>query len=303
MFLSSQSVRIFLSIPIITSIVTNLPISFGAGFAPLILPSNVTDLISAMSDANLFEQNTTLPDPALFDNNISWPENAPNAPTTNLSSSSTAVSLPSSPSMAPNFACNGKAYGKNLNYASCIEAWNKFPTDSEAITFGERGHGSWGANLPFRILSSNGLCAFDISHQKGVIFDTIAPDNLKANARVLLDICVNGNPNVGGVVSKLGQNGNLVLRVTPYRPTVRCAPFREWNPPAQDCRILLDEMPTDGIRRVFGSKDDPDPSITVKLPTGFRRSRCSVYVDALLPDTGTDTSDWYKMCTYAADVL
>ena len=300
MFLLSQSIGIFLSLRIITLIVAHLPIPVSADFGPLLPPSNVTDLISAVNDTSSYEQNTTLPDPGFFDSENVW---AGNAPATNLSSPPTATSSPSLPPEAPKFSCNGKAYGRNLNYASCIEAWSKFPSGSTLDSFGERGQGSWGANLPLRILSSNGLCAFDIGHKKGVIFDSISRDSLKDNARVLLDICVKGEPNVGGIVTNLGHNGNLILRVVPYRPSVRCAPLGEWNPGPTDCRFLLDEMATDGTERVFGSKDDPDPAITVKMPVGYRMRRCEAFIDALVPGSGVDTSDWYKICTYIAGFL
>ena len=272
----------------------------GANYAPLILPStNGTDWIltnNAAAAATTANETTILPEPAFADSDIAWPESSISP---NVSSPSQSTS-PSNTSLgAPNISCNGKAYGKNLNIRSCLEALSKMPTGSRPLTFGQRGHGDWEGNLPLRVLSTNGICALEVSHKVGAESDDISPTELKENARVLIDVCVKGTPNIGGVVSNIGKNGNLAVRVMPYRPNVRCGPDGS-RPPLLDCRNLVDRMPADGQRQVFGPRDDPDPEITVKLPAGFntRNRRCQVYVDALLPGDGKDASDWYKLCEY-----
>ena len=298
MFFSSQSIKAsFIFTSIATSSIVKPRANAGAHYAPLELPVNVTSGISAINDNIPANSDTVLPDSAFLDDGIAWPDSS--APP-NLSAKSASASPSPSPSPgAPKYACNGKAYGKNLNIPSCLQAWEKFPMLKNVITFGERKHGNWDASLPFRILSSDGLCAFDISHKAGIFSDRARPNDLRQSARALIDICVKGSPNVGGVVSNLGENGNLAVRITPYRPRVSCAdPESGISPLPSDCRVIIDEMPVDGTRRIFGNKNDSDPEIDVKLPYGFQTGlrRCQFFVDTLLPGIGKDASDFYKLC-------
>ncbi|KAL6715231.1 hypothetical protein ACLMJK_007495 [Lecanora helva] len=177
-------------------------------------------------------------------------------------------------------------------------------------TFGERGKDSkWDINLPFRFLSielkeqsrglDDGLCAIDISHRVGEDFDTIIPTNLRLYAEALLNICVRGTPNEGGVVTNIGQNGNLALRIVPYRPmNIRCKE-RGTAPPPMICRKILDLMPADGTERRFGPPGDP--SIEIPLPKRFMtpEMRCALAVST---NAGTDVLDWYKIWAAALAV-
>ena len=139
--------------------------------------------------------------------------------------------------------------------------------------------------------TEDGLCALDISHKAGEVFDTIIPSDMKAYARALLNICVRGTPNEGGAVTNIGENGALALRVVPYRPNVRCKEPGS-GPPALDCRKILDLMPADGMERRFGLPSDP--SVSVNLPKRFitEEARCALLVGTI---EGTDVGDWYKI--------
>lgn len=50
--------------------------------------------------------------------------------------------------------CNGAAYGRELQPASCQEAFFAIPRDTARISFGRRNRGRWNINLPYRFLSS-----------------------------------------------------------------------------------------------------------------------------------------------------
>lgn len=297
MFPSSQSIKAcFLYLSIASSGVLKTRAYTGAKYATLVLPVNVTDWISTINDTIPSNETTIFPNRTLVEDDISWPEGFASPRL-----SSPPVSAPSSNSFT---TCNGKAYGKNLNVASCIEALNKMPSNDEDVTFGQRGEGTWGGNLPFRILSSDGRCALDLSHRAGVISDRIKASELKENARVLIDICVKGTPNQGGVVGNIGENGNLAIRVTPYRPNVHCAPHGMDVEFMAGCRYIIDEMPVDETKQILGQKGNPDPEVTIKLPAGYNtpRKSCELFIDTLVPTMAKDASNWYKLCAYHKNI-
>lgn len=97
-------------------------------------------------------------------------------------------------------------------------------------------------------------------------------------------------------MSNIGVNGGLGVRVMPYKPNVHCDPIGT-SPPWNDCRKIIDDMPAEDTKQIFGQQDDPDPTITVQLPAGYNTQlrRCQVYVDTLKPEVRTDTYDWYKL--------
>lgn len=97
-------------------------------------------------------------------------------------------------------------------------------SDDEPLTFGDRESGRFDGPLPYRYLSRDGHCAIDIAHAVGVDFDTAAPIELKEAARIVIQICVSVSPNEGGLITGLGVNKGLSLRVVPYKPTVACGP-------------------------------------------------------------------------------
>ena len=97
-------------------------------------------------------------------------------------------------------------------------------------TFGDRAAGAWDAPLPFRYLSHDGLCAVDVSHSHGSTFDTVTPLALKETARLLIQICVQTPPSIGGLATGLGENKALSMRIVPYKPTVYCGPVDSGPP-------------------------------------------------------------------------
>ncbi|KAL9074997.1 MAG: hypothetical protein Q9161_001928 [Pseudevernia consocians] len=184
-------------------------------------------------------------------------------------SDDTIPSLNTSSSLAAaKIVCDGVRYGRNLRIASCLDAYNRMDNSPVPKTYGERnaeapGSTTWDANLPLRILSSDALCALDISHSAASPSDTITPSLLRTHARSLLAVCVQGSPSLGGIASNLGQAGHLALRVTPYRPRVHCfGPGT--GPPWETCRDLVDGMPVGGGRTI-DTTSEPDSSDFYKL--------------------------------------
>ena len=294
----SQSTKAFPGYVAFTSFVVLTASTYaGADYSSFVLSINVTRSDPMFNETVSFNQTTVLPDQNFLYDDILWPEDLTSPKSSSLSASPT--SSPSPRPGLPRFNCNGKAFGKNLNVASCLDALNRMPSNDEIVIFGERHRGTWGGNLPYRILSIDGLCALDLSHRAGAYFDSITPRELKENARALINICVKGNPNEGGVVSNIGYKGDLAIRVIPYRPSVHCSSSEPSYDFRSDCRLMIDEMPVDGTRQIFGQRNDPDPEITVKIPFGFttRRKRCSIYFDTMVPGDGKDAYDWYKFCT------
>ncbi|KAI4287443.1 MAG: hypothetical protein L6R35_003304, partial [Caloplaca aegaea] len=159
---------------------------------------------------------------------IYWPLQSPfpvtpSSPASNTANTSTQASLPT---------CNGRLYGRNLNLASCrqiLAAMSDYPGTK---SFGQRRtEGFYEAPLPFRYLSHDGRCAIDLARARGEIFsDIVSPHDLKNAAAAIIQICVGLPPNVGGLITGLGEMGGILLRVVPYRPSV--TPTRKSSAPA-----------------------------------------------------------------------
>ena len=162
-------------------------------------------------------------------------------------------------------------------------------------TYGQRGSGNWRAKLPFRYVSSDGLCAIDISHSARASHDQMRPGDLKDIVRVLIDVCVRGTPNQGGIASNIGVHGNLAVRVVPYKPKVVCGAAGS-GPPFISCRDIVDEMPADGKKNVFGPKDDPETTVPIPYALTTRAQRCNLLLKSQTQGVEVkDTSDWYKI--------
>ncbi|KAL8998625.1 MAG: hypothetical protein Q9169_002376 [Polycauliona sp. 2 TL-2023] len=233
----------------------------------------------------------TAQDPPINSNLTVWPLDSP-APTSVPTSDLSALHALNLTSGLPQ--CNGRLYGRNLRLGSCMQLYHAMSSYTTPQTFGERGTGFYSAPLPFRYQSHDGLCAIDLAHTAGVLSDTVAPVDLKVAARLLISVCVGQAPNEGGLITGLGEKKALALRIVPYRPTVTCGPDNS-GPPWLSCRDIVDTMPANNKRQIFGAKGVP--GTTVELPWQFTttRRRCGVYVNGVLPGRTSDTSDWYKI--------
>lgn len=124
--------------------------------------------------------------------------------------------------------------------------------------------------------------------------DWLRPADLIPIVRVLLDVCVRGSPNEGGLATNVGEMGDLVLRVVRYRPTVTCGAQRaglSW----ETCRSLLESMSVDGRKVGFGPKEDPETVVPLpwKATTGERR--CGAMLDVTGAEDVGDIADWYSL--------
>ena len=90
-----------------------------------------------------------------------------------------------------------------------------------------------------------------------------------------------------------GKNGNLALRVTPYRPNVVCfAPGS--GPPRLTCRVIIDDMPVGGKQQRFGPATDPEATVVIPWEFTTIARRCGIIIASVVKDA-SDTSDWYKL--------
>lgn len=222
---------------------------------------------------------------------INWPLDDP-APVPVPGSDATVLNT--STLAAPQLSCNGSLYRRDINLASCVEAYHKITSYTSPRSFGERGTGDYDAPLPYRYLSRDGLCAIDIAHASGIESDVIAPIDLKQAAEIIIRVCVSGKPSEGGLLTGLGMNKGLSMRVVPYIPNVSCGPDAS-GPPWISCREVLDTMPANNKRQVFGPKIDE--KTTVALPWSYTTMyrRCGIILDGVVPERVSDTGDWYKI--------
>lgn len=91
------------------------------------------------------------------------------------------------------------SYGSEVELASCTNAWQKIPRDSESRLYGLRADIAAGAHvdvgLPLRYLSDDGLCAIDIrakNEYDPVLKEADLADNINVSqaAKEVLDRCV-----------------------------------------------------------------------------------------------------------------
>lgn len=117
---------------------------------------------------------------------------------------------------------------------------------------------------------------------------------LRPIVRVLLDVCVRGNPNEGGLANNVGEKGDLLLRVVRYRPTVTCGatvPGLWW----ETCRNVVDSMSIDGSKVVFGPRGDPDTVVVLPWKATTRETKCGVEIEGAGGGDVKDTADWYGL--------
>lgn len=225
---------------------------------------------------------------------IHWPLDSP-----------TPITFPnadsSHPVNAPFPTCNGRLYGRNLNLASCLNALYLMSSDDEPLTFGDRTIGRFDGPLPYRYLSRDGRCAIDFAHAAGVDFDTATPQTLREAARLVIQICVSIDPNQGGLITGLGQNKGLAVRVVPYRPTVTCGPSGS-GPPWVTCRDILDFMDADNKPQVFGPRGEEQTTVAIPYAYTSERQRCGITVDTTEAGHLSDKGTWYKIWAAATAI-
>lgn len=191
--------------------------------------------------------------------------------------------------------CDGRSYGRNLNLQSCIQVYTAMSSELSPKTFGKRGTGDlWDAPLPFRYLSHDGLCAVDVGIRADTVSDTVAPLDLKEAAQVLIGVCVATPPSEGGIMTGLGVNKALSIRIVRYRPSVYCGPEKS-GPPWMTCRHILDVMQADNEKQVFGPREFENTTVVLPWKYTSLLRRCAIRIDATEPGMVSDSSGWYQI--------
>lgn len=104
-------------------------------------------------------------------------------------------------------ACNGAKFGLGLVYDTCLDAISTFETPiADNVTIGPRGQRQrYNFHLPWRWISSDGSCAFDVVKNNLYLFALATPDELRKAATTLLNTCVRNRGGKGGIVTNVGK--------------------------------------------------------------------------------------------------
>ena len=175
------------------------------------------------------------------------------------------------------------SYGSKVELASCTNAWQKIPRDSELRLYGLRSEIAAGAHvdvgLPLRYLSDDGLCAIDIRSKyesDPVLKIPDLAENIEVSqaAKVVLDRCVQ-DKRIGGSILGFSRRDLLVLIMRSYEPKAVCD-HTALEPPFEPfCKKVLQSMPARRKQDVFGFRADRQglvPSYLLPKTFTFRQS-------------------------------
>ncbi|KAG6986474.1 hypothetical protein G7Y79_00082g100900 [Physcia stellaris] len=177
---------------------------------------------------------------------------------------------------ASRVVCNAAIYRHDLRGESCLDALAGIGDDQQYVSFGPRhtGHDFY-IPLPYRWISSDGLCVFDIFIPNNHVADWARMNDFNEAAAHLTDECLSegGEPSEGGIATGIGLHSHLSLIMTSYKPTVRCS-----NPVAhepRDCDEILLTMLTSRGTQTFGPAGVP--GVQVHLPFEMANGTLSPY--------------------------
>ncbi|KAL8831103.1 MAG: hypothetical protein Q9191_001052 [Dirinaria sp. TL-2023a] len=192
--------------------------------------------------------------------------------------STSAVALNSNPN-AIQIHCNGDVYRRNLRESSCVDALQEIPQSLARAVVGARGGPiQFAVDLPFRWISDDGLCVFDIYIPHHDTVDEASMSEFHDAAFNLVHNCISGSGTpVGGVATGIGRYRRLGLIMTSYQPTVRCD--AAVGPAPTDCLDILMDMPATTTAQVFGRAGEA--GVQVQLPYQLRNDdgTCLVTVE------------------------
>ena len=174
-------------------------------------------------------------------------------------------------------------YGVGVQSASCMNAWQQIPRDSELRLYGLRADFAAGApvdvGLPLRYLSDDGLCAIDIRSKSDndpelKMADLAKNIEVSQAAKFVLDRCVR-EQRMGGSILDFSRRNLLVLVITSYEPKAVCD-HASLEPPFEPfCRKVVQNMPARRTKDVFAFRADrqgSSPSYRLPRTVTFRQS-------------------------------
>ncbi|MCJ1454573.1 hypothetical protein MMC28_004926 [Mycoblastus sanguinarius] len=174
--------------------------------------------------------------------------------------------------------------------------------DAPLMTFGETGYGSFDVQLPRRFSSADGTCVIDVVHKSGAFSDSATGLEIVDAAKLVIRMCVRGNPGQGGMLGDIvkrttpvrvhayktyllaivvavpiviyiadhntqkGAQKNLLVLVRLYNPTVAC--FGPSGPIKNSGQALLDLIPTSTTQVAFGKRGVPGVDVVVPQSLG-----------------------------------
>lgn len=217
--------------------------------------------------AAVLELCSTSPNPALplqYSTQLSFPFNSSfqtSSFTLSLNASKTTLLAATTP------RCKGTRYDYGLKSQSGIDAWRSIPAKNQTrFTFGARTMGQFEVQLPYRVLSTDGLCAVDIRERPGAKWDSATWAEISVKAREIVDSCVLLlSQKLGVTVGGVGAKGGLSATVRSYKPDVTCRSYPSYVDRGI-CSILLNKLPVARIPFVFtrtgrtGAKMFQDPA-------------------------------------------
>lgn len=197
----------------------------------------------------------------------------------------------------PHVYCNRHTYGL-VTYSSCLDALDTLNIQrSKIYSFGQRDAGLFDFNLPFRLLSFDGLCAFDVVISNWQLTARASGGQILSAATELLNKCALQRQGQGGFVTGVGIYGSLHVTMHSYNPShVRCGTLT--HPPFQDgCSSMAARITASNGDRVFGNAGEPD--VQENLPSTFMTpspAECAVVIRATDDSPATkDVTSYYNI--------
>ncbi|KAM0801787.1 hypothetical protein BDR22DRAFT_167879 [Usnea florida] len=198
-------------------------------------------------------------------------------------------------------------YGVGVQSASCMNAWQQIPRDSELRLYGLREDFRAGAHvdvgLPLRYLSGDGLCAIDIRSKSDndpqlKTADLAKNSEVSQAAKVVLDRCVR-EQRIGGSVLGFSRRNLLVLVMRSYEPKAVCD-HASLEPPFEPfCRKVVQIMPARRKKDVFAFRADRQGSSqsyrlprTITFPAAGPRCALTLSKSA---ETRFSKASWYDI--------
>ncbi|KAL8684655.1 MAG: hypothetical protein Q9224_006209, partial [Gallowayella concinna] len=145
--------------------------------------------------------------------------------------------------------------GTGLSYNSCFDAFRTFGHRDGygPVRVGQRGTGTYAYNLPWRRISVDGRCTFDIIKQGSSNFEDTTGAEITRAARDLLNQCVRDQGQKDGIITGIGKSGSLSIVLRKYNPSgITCQEQTPQHFGADKCDILLANMPADVIPKKWG---------------------------------------------------